>query len=131
MNVLLLDFETTGLDVKSARPIEAGYQITNEDFSEVISEGNTFVYAHDYPTLSQEVKDVTGLTLTSIVSGAHPSEAITILAGECIKYDVKGIVAYNAEYDMAILQNETLRLGIHTVDIVARMLALPYVCTIS
>lgn len=107
-----IDFEATDKDPKTARITEIGAVIFDTDKNwEPIDQGfGALVYAPDYPPLSKEVQDVTGITDELLrAEGVSPVEALTqmcLYAGRAER-----MIAYNMEYDGTLYAYERKRLG--------------------
>jgi DNA polymerase-3 subunit alpha (Gram-positive type) len=103
--LVIFDFETTGLDVKTSRIIEIG-AIKFENRKEV-KRLSTLV--HPGMAISSEITQITGLTNEMLVGAPSASEVMEefhdLLRG-CVG------VAHNAEYDCQILGYESARLGV-------------------
>lgn len=109
--LLLLDFETTGIDPKTARPIQYWGTVYDTKTKEEFGQGG-FLWAEDYPPLTKEIQELTGISEAQCKQqGMHPREFITRLGGSFCSLDF--LVAHNARgYDSIILAEEAKRQGI-------------------
>jgi DNA polymerase III epsilon subunit-like protein len=114
MLVCGIDFEATDKEPKTARITEIGAQIFDvaDGAWRPVDEGfNCLVYAPDYPSQSEEVLRVTGITDELLKSeGVTPADAIRSLityAGQAAY-----LIAYNKEYDQVLLDEEMKRTGV-------------------
>ena len=122
MSVLLLDFESTGIDTKTARVTEIGAMITDMDLnpSERLSQ---LVWAPDYPTITPEVTAVTGITQEMLdADGVLPDVAFGMLGDLVLRSEVKFVIAYSRNYDENLFRAEIERLT-------STHLAMPYLAT--
>lgn len=95
-NLLIFDFETSGLDPKQDRVIElAAVKVIN---GKVVSEFSTVVNSVDY--ISDKITEITGITIEEVKNGSNEIVAFKVL-NELMRDSV--IVAHNAPFDMAFL----------------------------
>lgn len=110
--VLILDFETTGLNFETDRIIEVGAMVVSEDFKEVFESFNHLVWDETYPVLTEEIQELTGITTAELVDGAiGPQEMVDVIEDMASRFDVKFVVAYNEEFDSKMLMAELKRLN--------------------
>jgi DNA polymerase-3 subunit epsilon len=103
-NLLIFDFETTGLDPKQDRVIElAAVKVIN---GKVASEFSTVVNSVDY--VSDKITEITGITIDEVKNGSNELMAFKVL-NHLMKDSV--IVAHNAPFDMAFLHYTLDRLA--------------------
>lgn len=131
MKVLGIDFESTGLDTSTDRITEVGAVLF--DCSQgwaPIAEVSTLVYESDYPPLSDEVVDVTGITDSLLKEQGRPlGEALGQLSVLVEMADY--FMAHNRDYDKSLLFAEIERANVGGVAPIAPMLTLPWLCTVE
>lgn len=103
-NIVVLDFETTGLNTKKDRIIEIGA---------VRLSGKTILDSFSmlvYPgvALKPKITEITGIKDSDLVGKPSPAEAVEKLL-KFIGSD--SIAAHNAKFDMGILRSELERMG--------------------
>lgn len=110
MSVLLIDFESTGIDASKERITEIGAMLVNNDFTPLNQEGlSQLVYDKSYPEITKEVEEVTGITQAMLDAEAvKPVKAFDFLC-EMIPNDVEFIIAYNKKYDETLFRSEVAR----------------------
>jgi len=108
--VLLFDTETTGLDFEKDRIIEIGACITDDNFGEPVEGFSQLVWDTDYPPLTQEVSELTGISREDLEKGSiKPKEAYAELHALIDRYKPRAIVAYNAEFDRRMIMADLKR----------------------
>ena len=117
MNVLILDFESTGLDTKLDRPIEIGILVLDTLANSPLYITNMFPYAGQ--TISSEITELTGITTQLLEEhGVIPVVCFNDLIATISKYNVQYLVAHNGtSFDFPLLANELARLGIAMPEI--------------
>lgn len=111
MIALGLDFETTGKDPQTARITEVGAVLKDCLTGEVLVSLSQLVYDKDYPSLSQEVVDVTGITDDMLKEKGIPlMDALDALHGLMDLADC--VMAHNAQYDRTVYETEMHRKGL-------------------
>lgn len=132
MNVIIIDFETTGIDPTVDRITEIGGQICDSAFGDVARELSLLCYASDYPELSAEVVEVTGITNELLkAEGIEPRTAILQVAQAAKDANVEFAIAYNAAFDRGMFEAEVKRLGIDTFPEVKYLLNVIWLCAMS
>ena len=128
MSILLIDFESTGLDTKTARITEIGAMVVDDTFSEPLQGMSQLVWDKTYPPITDEVTKVTGITQDMLMKdGATPMDAFKML-GELVDDDTEYVIAYNRVYDENLFRSETAR---HTASMLPKMnwlLSTPWLC---
>jgi len=113
MIVCLFDFESTGIDTKTARITEIGAILVDSSTWEVTNNKifECYVYDNTYPKQSQEVVRVTGITDQVLLEkGIIPKVALTEFLAFSSVADY--LIAYNVQYDRGLLEAELDRNGI-------------------
>ena len=130
MNILVIDFETTGVDPKTCRPIEVGAAIVSNDFKTVHETYSSFIYSHTHPKITSEVEELTGISNDLLVKeGRDPLAVFGDIFDLVEKYDVKYMLAYNREFDENVYKEEIRRIGIHeNHPHLAKPAILPWLC---
>jgi DNA polymerase III epsilon subunit-like protein len=112
MRVLLLDTETTGLNTDTARIIELGAMVVNDQWQvEKEASLSELVYTLEYGQIDPIITKVTGITQEVLEDkGRQPAIVLTMLsdiieAGPPIDF----VVAYNRGFDEPIVKNEIAR----------------------
>lgn len=128
MSILLIDFESTGLDTKTARITEIGAMVVDDTFSEPLQGMSQLVWDSSYPAITAEVTGVTGITQDMLTKDAvAPMEAFKML-GELVDDDTEYVIAYNKVYDENLFRSEIAR---HTASMLPKMnwlLSTPWLC---
>jgi len=134
MSVLLIDFESTGLDTKNDRITEIGAMRTDLQFNPRVTEGtpcdqlSTLVYDESYPDITPEVERVTGITKQMLVDeGAQPNAAFMLL-GDLVDVDLQCVVAFNAEYDKSLFIEEAFRNNMTLNPKINHLMQIPWLC---
>jgi DNA polymerase III epsilon subunit-like protein len=111
MRICAIDFEATGLKVEEDRITEVGAVLFDIDRPEPIAEYGTLVYSPDYPRLSEEVIEVTGITdLELIEKGISFSHALLGLVSMFDKNSWPDyFLAHNKAYDENLFKAEMKR----------------------
>ena len=128
---IIIDFETTGLDVSTARVIEVGAMVVDESW-DTVATLSCLVNSPDVPPLSEEIQKLTGITQKELTTnGMDIIDAFGKL-GELVDPEVGCVIAYNKAYDEAIFRSEILRwpmLGM--IAGINWMRQLPWVCAMT
>lgn len=113
MKVAIIDFETTGKDPKTCRPIEVGVAICNNDFSELDESFSTLIWDESYPEISKEIEELTSISKSDLLqNGCAPKKALENVVELLKSYNVQYVIAYNAEFDMTVFNSECQRQGL-------------------
>lgn len=123
MNLLVLDFETTGVDPQTCHPIEFGARLYNTKTKERGAAFDCLIYEKYYPELTGEITELTGINQEELAkSGCAQDVFISMAQGLLKKADM--LVAYNVGFDRVILDK------LHH-DFQMRAPALPWYCAYS
>lgn len=130
MAVLLLDFETTGLDATKDRVIEVGAMITSNDFSEVIEGISYLVHSDEHPPLTPEITGVTGITTEMLKDAISPERFMAELDILVQPYmeELLGSVAYNMPFDLGFLKSEVEHTAGGMLKGINHIMQLPFLC---
>lgn len=109
MTNLIIDFETTGVNVYEDFIIEIGAQLVADDW-QVVGEFNTLIKNPANPVLSDEITKITGITQGDIdARGMDLKQALGQLLNLVGEPDA--VIAYNSEFDEGIFRTEMARNG--------------------
>lgn len=132
MSVLLLDFESTGVDTAKDRITEIGAMVVSDDFKEVYQGLNLLVHAPDYPPLTQEVIDITGITPEMLKDAVAPELMMTDIAMLAMEYlsgePLRGVVAYNCPFDKGLFDAEVGRQAASMLPGINQLIQMPWLC---
>lgn len=132
MSILLIDFEATGTDPKTARVIEIGARVVTDDWSACTIGLSHLVWAPDYPALTPEVIKVTGITQELLDKESLTPEAAWAALGKFVTPDIKYVVAYNAHaYDAVLFKEEMFRLNLTFDPKMSWLLQVPWLCSMA
>lgn len=130
--VLLIDFETTGLDNKQDRIIELGFQITDESFNTPKDGGNALLWDPSYPDLTDEISGITGITQEEMDRLAvKPEVAFAELGITAAKYPIKYVIAYNKEFDEGFFRREVDRGHFGLLEGIGPLCQVPWLCAMK
>ena len=122
MNLLLLDFESTGIDPLADRITEYFFELYDpeKDLSYDISEG--LVWDENYPPISTEVEELVGISSEELRSlGKNPKEILSEY--QRMAQEANYVVAHNGKvFDKILLETEFTRQGMPQHH-------LPWICT--
>jgi DNA polymerase III epsilon subunit-like protein len=136
MLLCFIDFEATGLDTNKERITELGAILYNTQNSSVLAIG-CLVYEKDYPPLSQEVIDVTGITDRDLqTEGLEFWRMFEMIFNRFQQIGFpEYFVAHNKSFDENLFKMEMKR---HKDDLVAffgddaqKVFDIPWLCTIE
>lgn len=129
--VVVLDVETTGLDPAQNHVIELAairYDAEGQEDGSI----NAVLRLPEGVTLDPKITEITGITPEAVAAGGDRMETLAILEGSLTANTV--LIAHNAPFDLAFLNEEFKRLGWHrrlhydfldTLSL-ARLVGLPY-----
>lgn len=122
MIVCAFDLETTGLDSKKDRIIELGAVFFDTASFKIIDEFSTFIWDSTYPKITEEITDITGITLEQVMK-QHllPEGALRTLLLRIENIKPAAFIAHNAQFDKGFLLAEAERCKIE--------IKLPFVCS--
>jgi len=130
VRLLGLDFETSGFDPKVDRIIEVGAVLWDSDKKAPLSIHSNLVGDADYPLLSDEIIQVTGITNDMLNEfGRSITDPLLLLDGICNRHKVSYIVAHNGQnFDRHFLLEELKRTGLD--KICPTIMGLPWLDTL-
>lgn len=128
MAVLILDFESTGIDTSTARVTEIGAMLTDNEFRPLGHQMSQLVYDSDYPPITPEVELVTGITQDLLNEKAVVSRRAFHQLGNLLTSDVEYVLAYNRAYDEALFRAEMTRGNYFDDPCLHRIAKLPWIC---
>jgi DNA polymerase III, epsilon subunit and related 3''-5'' exonucleases len=111
--IVLIDFETTGVDPYKDRMTEFALCEYDPDTTETITPTtNRYVWEAGYPIITDEVSQLTGITQKKLhLYGITPFDAVSKIIELCPESSI--MVAHNANnFDKIILQEEAKRQGL-------------------
>lgn len=108
MYSLLIDFETTGIDTSVDRVIEIGAQVVDESWN-VLAQCSVLVKGDDYPTLTTDIQDITGITQEDLDKNGKSIEEAWSLLDSIIPDDLQYAIAFNKQFDESIFRAEAAR----------------------
>lgn len=114
MKFVGIDFETTGLDLKTIRVVEIGAVVYDETMSHVVNTFGCLVFdpSYDYKQMSPEALATHGIDVATLERfGLHPREAFNILRN-LIAGSVACVAHNGTNYDKPLLAIEMERNGI-------------------
>lgn len=112
MEILGLDFETTGLNTETDRVIEVGAVIFDTQRKRPIRIFNEIIWADSYPALTDEISFLTGLTKSDIARFAKPPGEVWARIQAAVK-QFPVVMAHNGfGFDFPLLENELKRFAI-------------------
>lgn len=112
MNVMLLDLETTGVNHLVDRITEIGIKVTSHDFKHVYAEYNKLVWEDNYPPITPEVEEITGIDQDLLLGqGIKPWLAMQDFNELVHIHKPSYIIAYNANFDRSFMDVELQRQG--------------------
>lgn len=112
MIILGIDFETTGLDTKNDSIIEIGAALFNAAAGWQPKLTLSALIKYDKPiSLSEEVKEVTGITDEELERNGKPLEFVLGILEDMVA-EADYIMAHNSEFDEQMLKNQLRRMGL-------------------
>jgi len=130
MSVLILDFETDGLDTKTCQPIEIGVMKTSNDFKTVHENYDSLMWTPSREPISPEIEKITSITMEQLLSSGKNPTAVYEEMCKSLEVDdaVQYVVAYNREYDEAVYNEELKRHHLEMHPQLAWLKNLPWLC---
>lgn len=105
--ILLIDFESTGVDTAKARITEIGAMLVGSTWNK-IEEANHLVWESGYPAITPEVTKVTGIDQALLSrEGVTLSAALAALDGMFQRAEY--VIAFNSTYDSSLFKTEVDR----------------------
>lgn len=128
MNVLLLDFEATGLNTDTDRILEVGAMVVPSDFRNApLAMLSEMVWESGYPALTDEVAKITGITEAELLTkGIPPVNALRLVNSMAHPYKIEAVIAFNAKYDKGLYLAELTREG--APDHAVYLSTVPWLC---
>lgn len=114
MKLVLMDTETTGLDVKEARVLELGYALWDTDRNCTLAAVNAYLHDATYPAVSEEITSITGITQDDMVQLSFDAKGELKAFNHFVaKHNASFIVAHNANaYDRPVMEANMKRYGL-------------------
>lgn len=130
MKILGLDFETTSLDIRKARIIEAGaviFEVEDKHWHPV-ADYSSFVWDEGDADLGPETTKITGITTDMVKTGTGIKTVLEVLADYADKCDM--VIAHNANYDKGVLKEVVERGIFGLIPGVQSLLAMDWLCSL-
>ena len=109
MSILLIDFETTGLDPSKDRIVEVGAKVVDEGWSE-IDHLSAICYDKSYPNISPDITRLTGITQELVDErGVFIDAVVDVLHEMCGDHGVTHSIAFNSVFDQGFYNAECER----------------------
>lgn len=131
MSILLIDFEATSVDPKTARVIEIGARVVSDDWSSCDIGLSHLVWAPGYPEITPEVEQVTGITQELLSKEALEPRTAFAALGRLVTPDIKFVVAYNTAYDAVLFKEEMFRHELTMDGPMSWLLTVPWLCAMA
>lgn len=130
MNLLGIDFETTGLDPETEEIIELGAVVWDSERHIPVKLISEFVKPAKAEILPHITK-ITGITPSDVeLYGWDSPKVILALVAVCKKFDIKYFVAHNAVFDRSFLESTVKALPAeYQTDAVRQLSDIPWICT--
>lgn len=116
---LLIDFEATDKEPKTARPIEAAMHVVDGALNEISPLESQVIFHESYPSLSGEIEDLTGISDSEMRSSGKP---FVLVYNSIVRHAPDFIVAHNKGYDKTLFDSECTRQALP-------LLQNPWICT--
>lgn len=130
MKILLIDFESTGVDTSTARITEIGAMLVDEKFEPLDVGISELVWETGYPALTEEVTKVTGITQDMLNKDAiTPEEAFADL--DLVADGCDFAIAYNRAYDENLLRAELARGAYTMLPGLNQLMQVPWLCAMQ
>lgn len=136
MKVLLLDFEATALDTKTARILEVGALLVDENFDipEDVDYGaiSQLVWEPGYPAITPEVEKLTNISQKMLDEEGIPPRSAFIDLGRLVsECKPEMVIAYNTAYDFELFKAEMARHRMQEMEGIHSLLLIPWVCAMT
>jgi DNA polymerase III epsilon subunit-like protein len=131
MSLLLIDFEATSVDAKTARILEVGAMIVPSDFSGSGEGVSQLVWESGYPALTPEVERVTHISQDMLTKEGVPLARAVELLGDIVSDEIEFVVAYNSQYDETLFRAEMERTALSMDPKMNYLLQVPWLCAMS
>ena len=129
MNILMLDFETSGLSPEADRITEVGALLVNEKWDKVAS-FNHLIYDKDASPITPEITALTGISDSLLMEKGKPAtevfEALGMFAGK-----VDFAVAYNEEFDSGMFRAAMKKYTLDMIPEISMLLQTPWLCAMK
>ena len=127
MKILLIDFETTGIDTTTDRIIEVGAMLVDEKW-DVLKSLSFLVKDQSYPALTADIQRITNISQEDLdKNGISPNDFARQLS-DFIEGDLNYAVAFNRSFDENIFKTEMARGGFGMFPGINRILQVPWLC---
>lgn len=103
---LLIDFEATDKEPKTARPIESAIYLVDKDLNELSPIESQVIFDASYPTLTSEIEELTHITDFEVKNQGKP---FILVYNAIIRHSPDFIVAHNKGYDKTLFDAECVR----------------------
>lgn len=127
---LIIDFESTGVDTKTARITEIGAAIVHTETLEIQDRFNCLVYEEDY-IITPDVTKVTGITIELLKEIGVPFTKAIDLLSQKVNGSVKHVIAYNSKYDENLFAAEIRRHNLELHPTANWLLSAPWLCAME
>lgn len=129
--ILLIDFEATSVDPNTARILEIGAMLCDNNL-DPLKEYNTLVWESNYPQLTPEVSKVTNITMEMLEKAAlRPQEAWSEFNEHFKGEDIEYVIAYNKKYDEVLFKAEAERSLARGFRQVNQIYEAPWLCAME
>lgn len=129
MKIILIDFETTGLDTVNDRIIEVGAMTVDENFQPSGPQVSMLVWDKNYPPITEKITEVTGITQEELnEKAANPDELWASLEK---LFPADFIIAYNRAFDENVYRAEAARIGASLFPGINDSLQTPWICAMN
>lgn len=126
--IIILDYESTGIDTKVARVTEIGAMVVDMSFNPVGPYVSHLVWGSNYPAITPEVEMVTGINQLLLDKESVVPDVAFKELGNLLTDDVQFILAYNREYDQSLFMAEMERHQFFADPRLKKMAAMPWIC---
>lgn len=111
MKILLIDFETQGLDHLNDPPTEVGAVLYDTE-TDTFEEYEKLIYDKSYKPQPKEIVEITGITDEDLQkNGVHPMEVFLHVLDLYRRADC--IVAYSLPFDKLVFERAVVKLGLN------------------